>query len=278
MPRLLYGFPVPDDCEHGLDLLQDSIESWGLPRDEEGIQLTVDWLNHVSRHSYFSTALMVPFTFKEQPGILMALSNGDSTTRMRENHAQYEEGAVITEPHWLLYDLWWYPGMALLNFAGIRQSAYQGHSLGKNLGELLQEVLPAKGMPQWRQRYCIIHHGYYLESLRKLLREAFHVYNWVELTSGYSYREFRALDLYVRVVSQGMQPPAEEAWYLLNVSGPPLKRWVPSPEDWWRYADLRSIGQRPCIAEWVLELTGVLATPQTQRRINVLQQHLLGRL
>ena len=80
--------------------------------------------------------------------------------------------------------------------------------------------------------------------------------------------------MYISVKSAGMDPPEEDAWYLLNATGPWSSRSIAAPEDWWRYATLVSFGQRPSISEWYLELTGAIdITPQAQRRMSIMAGH-----
>ena len=115
----------------------------------------------------------------------------------------------------------------------------------------MDQQCQAFGIADWRDRFCRIHSGYFKQSLRNLLA-ALGIQNWCEITSGFSWREYAALDAYVRIFSGGMLPPEEEAWYLLNVDVPSRDRIHPVPEDWWRYTSWLSIGQRACIDEWEL--------------------------
>ena len=67
-----------------------------------------------------------------------------------------------------------------------------------------------------------------------------------------SWLAFKALDVYIGVVSHG-RVPAQRAWYLANASGPPLDRGIPHAEDWCYYTDLLSIGQREASDEWTVD-------------------------
>ena len=91
-----------------------------------------------------------------------------------------------------------------------------------------------------------------------MLRRVFQVHFWEELTLGYSYSAFRGIDMYSCIMSAGMLPPAEEAWYLLNTERAPMYRRQIQPEDWWQCHVLQSNGQRYRINEWHLEATGVV--------------------
>ena len=106
-------------------------------------------------------------------------------------------------------------------------------------------------MSGWKQEYCCISQGFFMESLRRLFG-ALGISNWFEITSGFSWRQYRALDLYVRVFSAGLLPPEEEAWYLLNLDSNVQYRHKLLPEDCYKYIVWTSWGQRPCMTEWEL--------------------------
>ena len=99
-------------------------------------------------------------------------------------------------------------------------------------------------------------------------------YTWAEFTCGFSMYGYRALDLYNRILSAGMTPPKEEAWYLLNTETAPVYRQWVRPKDWWQFSHLESYGQRPCLTEWYLEITGQVMTQQAARRIGRVLSHL----
>lgn len=127
----------------------------------------------------------------------------------------------------------------------------------------------------WRKKYRLITSGgMFLATFRALLKEVCGVHNWLEITSGRSYAQWRALDLYLRIVSAGMKSAKYEAWFLLNSSGPVSERISPSPELWWWYHELRSWGQKPVMSEWFLEVSGVIMHPTAARRIAHVIDHL----
>ncbi len=113
-----------------------------------------------------------------------------------------------------------------------------------------------------------------MDSLRRLLRDM-GTTSWTEITSGLSYLAFKALDVYIGIVSYG-RVPAQRVWYLANASGPPLDRGIPHAEDWYYYTDLLSIGQREASDEWTVDPLSRL--PQ-QARIGLRRVDcILGRL
>ena len=122
-------------------------------------------------------------------------------------------------------------------------------------------------MAEWKRECCSVVQGFFMESLRRLLG-ALGVSNWFEITAGMSWRQYRALDLYVRVFSGGLRPLAEEAWYLLNIDSSVQYRHKPRPENWYQYTTWTSWGQRPCMTEWKLVNVAALARmPPQQARL-----------
>ena len=262
--RILWDFPnTPEGIrkaeEYTQSLVQRAAENrilWDLPNTSDGIMVAEEYTHTLWQSSYYATAIEIPMKKDDVSGVIVACSNGQSTTQMKYNHEQYSNGDVILEPHWLLYDVWWFPGKAFLNFHGITDTIFQGTQLSGTLGTLLRSVLGDR-----MSDYCRITSGYYKESLRRLLRDAFNAPTWAEYTVGRSMRAFYGLDFYVSVHSVGMEVPLEEAWYLLNVERMPFDRPRYKPEDWWTCNVHVSIGQRAAVDEWVLEATQVSIRP-----------------
>jgi hypothetical protein len=178
-------------------------------------------------------------------------STYESTHKYKENCAAFQGGGIITDPHWMYYTLMWFPGLTLLNFGGLAHGRIEGRAVAMRVGELFDVLF---GGPVWRQTYAVIREGYFLESIRRLIREELGAYNWLELTIGRSYIAYAALDVYVKVVSHGMPLPDEEAHFVLNTSLPWWQRtWYPRPDQWWYFQDWYSYGQRPSPAEWKVE-------------------------
>ena len=172
--------------------------------------------------------------------------------RQAENVREYAETGAVSEPRWVHYQLWWYEGLAFMNLRGITESRYNGTQMQQTLGMLLDELTGR----EWRRVYGNLRSGYYLESLRRLLRDALGAYVWAEFTIGFSWRAYRALDFYLKLMSKGMAAPRDDAWYLLNATLPWDQRAYISPEEWWKVSDLLAVGQREAVSEWYLELTG----------------------
>ena len=205
--------------------------------------------------------------------MLVATSTAESTRRQAENVREYAETGAVSEPHWVHYQLWWYEGLAFMNLHGITESRYKGTQMQQTLGMLLDELTGRA----WRQVYGNLRSGYYLESLRRLLRDALGAYVWAEFTIGFSWRAYRALDFYLKLMSKGMAAPRDDAWYLLNATLPWDQRAYISPEEWWKVSDLLAVGQREAVSEWYLELTGhALVCPAARNRMARVLGHVVG--
>ena len=128
-------FVSPDDIasvlqqysEQGID---EQREEWFLPNDVAGYQATVEWLCILSTQRYFTNAIQLPFSMNGTCGVIIALSTPESTRVCKENTALLEQGSYVLDPYWLYYQVWWYAGMSLLNFAGITDPRFQGQPCG----------------------------------------------------------------------------------------------------------------------------------------------------
>ena len=236
--------------------VQSAMETWGMPPDM--LAEARMWYANLQQNSYFSKAFMVPWSMpgatpQEQiPGMLVAVSTPESTRAFKASVSQNQEGArIVDDPEWLYFQVYWYPRLSMLNFKGLTDHAYPPTSMQQPLGEILAGMCRVKGIENWKNKYCIMDHGLYHESLRRLLRDL-GIHNWLEITTDISWQGYRALDAYLKVFSGGMAPPAEEAHFLLNVASGPKCREHLQPEDWYMCREWRSVGQKESISEHAL--------------------------
>ena len=232
------------------------LNRWRMPADQDSMARARDWLHTVQYDSYFATGIKVPFTIDGEPGILLMCSSAMSTRVAKANAVSFVQSQLITEPHWLYYDLWWFKGLCLGNWFGITDALHAGHMLTYRLGDFLDQHFEKQGMQSatWRLKYCIMKSGYFRSSLRHLLRLEFSIRYWMEITVGRSYWAFRGLDMYISYQCAEQAPHPEEAWYLLNSELAPHLRYDYPPEQWWKCQVCVSVGQRPRINEWYLEV------------------------
>ena len=149
--------------------------------------------------------------------------------------------------------------MALMNFAGIEQSQFQGTKLRQSFGEFLHAscmqqkiIFPVQTM----------YRGAALGPLRALLQQL-NVSAWLEFTVGASYKAYRGLDAYVRIFGRDVVSAEQEAWFILNQEALPHQRRLLGPEFWYTCLQWKSMGQKPVVCEWLLEHSMAMV-PNTQ--------------
>ena len=145
-----------------------------------------EWQDLVSEDKHIALGMHVRVTVDGIVGLLVLLSTPVSCSVSKQNQEAYESKEPKTDPHWLYFDVYWYPGLALLDFLGISRSVNAARGMQNRLGDMLNDHFGSKGMHNWRDKYCHCTRGYFMESLRYLLRKEFSAYNWLEFTLGYS--------------------------------------------------------------------------------------------
>ena len=178
--------------------------------------------------------------------MFLAVSTPASTRQVLENHRQYGRNEVITVPNWFFFDVYFFEGMVPFSFAGIHHTMHQGQYVDTFAG-LADRFVGGN----WRNTYGPCTAGPYRTGMRMLLMRM-GVQNWLELTCGYSWEGYRALDFYVRMHSTVLPAPEFEAWYVLNDDVPPCERQEPDPQNWWKYDRHRCVGQKFVVDEWCL--------------------------
>ena len=255
-------------------------QEWGVsPRDAQ------QYLDFIGEHRYYATALMCPVLLPDSagqttPGMVIATSTAATTAIQKENMRMHQLNQGIQNPYWAHLEVWVYRGLAFLNYAGIGNPEYNGTKLEISFGEFLRQYCVQQNVEFSIPR---VFGGAILAPLRDMLRRL-NIQVWAEMTFGMSYHAYRGLDGYVRIFGAGITSPDEEAHYLLNTQDPPSRRRLMRPEQWYYCRSWYSFGQKPCIAEWNLELLAAMtaADPRQYRlamhRARVLEGHLRARL
>ncbi len=177
--------------------------------EDIGVSLAeyLDWVEtwYYQRGFTEGVAFPVGAMYPGNRGTIFAVSTAASTIQFNHNEARKKAGMLEGDSHWRQYAVWIFQDRTLLNFWGINNP-----TTGGSYGGLLHEVLDQVAfVPEWRREFGV--RSGYLTGLRDLLRRL-NVTYWLELKCGYSMREFRGLDFYVKV--QPDQNP-DSAWYLL---------------------------------------------------------------
>lgn len=220
---------------------------WGMqPADFDAAK---EWYALVTQNKYWTKAKMIPLPIDGISGLLVVMSTKESNKAFHDSVSKNANHCMVTDPEWLYFAVYWYPGLALWNIAGLMDPKYVVSETPRPLWCLLETIFQKRGNPNWRQQYCTMDHGAYHDSFRTLLLDI-GVKVWVELTTGLSYQQFRALDAYCKTFAAGVAAPTEESWYLLNTEVmPPIERRQLWAEEWYYCTHWRSWGQRQSITE-----------------------------
>ena len=209
---------------------------WGLEAGD-GVK---DWLYRLYNQTYFATAYLVPFVLAGVQGMMYAQSTAEGTRVFKAGMAANNRREVYADVDWYYYETYWYPGLALMNIAGLVSPEHT--SMGY-LGDVLAR---ASGRGDFRSQYCMLTHGLYQDGLRRCLTDL-GIAMWVEFTAGISWQGYRLLDLYVAYAGASLPRQEMEAWYLLNATEDPRSRHLYAPEDWYSLRAWISNGQRHSI-------------------------------
>ena len=85
----------------------------------------------------------MPGDAREGPagGIAIVVSTPESMRRVKDTMGMHGRGHGIFGPYYLLMQVFWFPGKARLNFAGITEPEYQGHRLNMLFGEFSRPLI-----------------------------------------------------------------------------------------------------------------------------------------
>ena len=154
------GIPVHERIYGGsMAEFLKTVEAWDLPANQAGFQYAASYMQRLSTQTYFATAVQIPCIFGGKEGCIVAVSTAASTGRMQYNMRQEAASQIIVEPHWMLYDVWWFEGLTPFNFVGISMAAFQGMQVPGNLGALVESLCFERGIAGWREKYLVcLHH------------------------------------------------------------------------------------------------------------------------
>ena len=225
------------------DQVRSYAAHWGLPLDQEGMDCARNWWRMLDNHQAdFSFGIKFQYVLNGIWGLMVAVNKIDSDRVFDENKEDRMMGQRIMAPHWLLFYLWWYPGVGLLNFDGLRNSEYVVRRLPYRLGQLADDVL-GNTMPDWWQRL----------PFRRLMVSVLKSDVWIELLVQLSWEEYCGLNMFLRMYSSDIEFPRVETCYRLNVYQEPLEREMLWPRQWYICKGFKSYGQRAFLFDWVLE-------------------------
>ena len=218
---------------------------WGYQMNHNDAQAVMDvrlWLDYIEQNTFIAYGLIMQGVHKDYgEGIFVCVSTPASAYYQNQNEKQ----KTIMVPEYLHYEVFFHPGIAMGNWAGIRGN---GYGLGK-FDNLLDWMCKDANMPDWRMTYRPKADEWHNESLQTLLA-TLGIPMHVRIMAGLSRYGFRALDIYTRVVV-GQQPIVlYDAHDLLYDSWVPQSRTVPYPPDWWKLEYRQHWGQVSTVCDW----------------------------
>ena len=196
------------------------------------------WYGYCMQYAYFAYSFLIPWSKDGVAGMLFVQSTGASTGRMKANHSA--GGSVCSgEPHWLLFSVWWYPGVVPFQYFF---PGYVNESLGS-----FEDFVNTQYGDRWRS--YLREPGLY-GGLRRILWELFRIPVWNEVCTGFSMRAYKCLDVYIKTVVSGTVLSGESAWWVCNCTHPAENRIDVVPEGWWTYGSWDCLGTRQDPGDW----------------------------
>ena len=236
--------------------------SWGMCSADGWIapdvyEKAAEWYQHVQVAGMFAISILLPFVLDGAAGVL-CISSTAASCRQDTINDSIDGVRGIHDPGWYHFGAWFFPGLVMHNFSGMRDEITGGIFLG-DAQSLFTKKWAERGMEQiWKRQYLPLPGEPYFQSLWRMLFELGTRY-WMVYTSGLSYHAYRGLDCYIRTYSMPVREPEFEAWYLLNTELPWYRRRSLEPQEWWNCRVWVSHGQRAVTFNWVLNrLTGVV--------------------
>ena len=115
-------------------------------RHAQDIVLTREWLEHTYQNTFIAYGLIMPGEHPEHgEGIYVCVSTAASASQENLNI----KSKVIIVPDFFYYDVFFHPGVALFNWAGITDG---GFYLG-TFESFLNEMCVVANIPDWRITY-----------------------------------------------------------------------------------------------------------------------------
>ena len=218
--------------QHALDFDSLAIDS------PEAVQV-YGYLEHALNNSFFTKSYM--FSLPGTRHTYLCVSTPASTSQFNENMHQNNMNMPVRIPAWARYAVWEYTDLSIMNFHGVLQELYQGHRLAEDLYGWIQQQHNRLGKVLIQTPLV---GGIDHDSLRSALA-SLGIPVWMEISVGHSLQAYHALDVYIKMVTPGVPPPQEEAWYLMNAVWQrfPHREYIP-PDQWYRCADMICWGQR----------------------------------
>ena len=114
---------------------------WNVSMNEAAV-----WAAKIEEDTHIAIAMHVVLSIDAVRGLLVLMSTARSCAVSRENQITLDGGSDITDPHWLYWDVFWYPNVALFKLFAVSQSRRAQTGIGHTLGKMIKAHFLAKGM------------------------------------------------------------------------------------------------------------------------------------
>ena len=224
----------------------------------EAYERARSWLQRAQHEGSYAVSIVMPFRLHDRDGLLCMSSTAESCS-IDNTNKKYDGLRQMTQPGWTKYRCWFHAGLVMDNVQGMPSGTTAGVDLGL-ASNVFDEIFHARGVgTAWRKMYLPTPGLPYYQSLWSMFRDL-EIKVWKVYTSGLSFREYAALDVYTRTYAFHVPEPEYEAHWLVNAEGPWYSRSPDvHPQDWYMFNIWESRGQTHVFDNWVLNSTSALA-------------------
>ena len=261
--------PRATNAQEHVRMVTEQAHQWGMADASNQVtpqayEHAENWLHEIWTNSSYAISICMSFLYNGEQGVLCMASTGASCNQDNQNK-EIDGMRRLTLPGWYLFEVWFFPGLVMHNFAGMMDPDTGGMLVGA-AQQVFDGMWHERGRKdEWRGTYLPEPGQPYFGSLWRMLHDLGVKY-WVVYTAGISYRAYCGLDCYIRTYTHGMPEPEWEAWYLLNTELPWHGRVFRRPDEWFKSRVWLSHGQREVTFNWVLNRlsTLVLRPPRSR--------------
>lgn len=230
---------------------------WGMQERDGSVSAQAiadarEYMQYLEYGSNFAVQLMFAYTLNATQGVMLVCSTPESCVLDNENCRRIAQNLAVLQVGWMKFSVWWYPGLSILNFYGMTDRSATGGVLLGTVEHVFGEEWFRRNEPTWQIKYGIPRPGGEYYDMLFCMLHALGIPFFVLITSGYSWRGYRALDVYLRPFVYGQPPPAMEAWYLVNLEKPWYHRAFLKCDDWYQCRHWVSFGQRAALLNHVI--------------------------
>ena len=130
------------------DVQQQAVE-WGMHEHDgrvtpAAMTAAAEYMQYLHHGSNYAIQIMFAFRQGGMQGVMLLCSTPESCAQDNENTQRIAQNLQVFRVGWMLFHVWWYPGLQLLNFHGMTAFATTGGVSQGTVEEAFDAV--------WRQR------------------------------------------------------------------------------------------------------------------------------